>query len=277
MLLKKMTFILPCRNGQSTTRVLLKDVLHAPKMGITLLSISKIDVAGFASLFYKGFLKIFSFVDGKRCLAEVAVQNGLYRVEHKASNVVAAVDAEVVTIERLHRLMGHILPDAAKMSVKKGMVDGFTLDESSKIESCNSCEYGKAHRKAIGKERVAPQASNIGDEVHSDVWRPSPVQTIGGRKYYTTFTDGSSSFTHLYLLHFKSETFDAYKVCEAELKRQKDVEIKRLHSDRGGEYLSKKFSDDLKQAGTLRNLTVHDMPEHNGVAEQLNRNLLEKV
>src|ERR1700678_1194333 len=91
-------------NGQSTTRILLKDVLYAPKMGITLISISKIDAAGFTSLFYKGFLKIFLFVDGKKCFAVVAVRNGLYRVEHEASDVVAAVDAEVVTIEKLHQI-----------------------------------------------------------------------------------------------------------------------------------------------------------------------------
>ena len=69
----------------------------------------------------------------------------------------AAVDAEVVTIERLHCLMGHILPDTAKMLVRKGIVDGFTLDKTSKIKSCDSCEYGKAHRKVIDKERVAPR------------------------------------------------------------------------------------------------------------------------
>src|ERR1700678_3783063 len=80
-----------------------------------------------------------------------------------------------------------------------------------------------------------------------------------------------------YLLRFKSETFDAYKVYEAELKKQKGVGIKRLHTDRSGEYLSKEFTDHLKQAGTLQNLTVHDTPEHNGVAERLNRTLLEKV
>src|ERR1700678_899459 len=127
--------------------------------------------------------------------------------------------------------MGHISPDAAKMLVKKGMVEGLTLDESSKIESCDSCEYGKAHRKAIGKERVAPRASNIGDEIYSDVWGPSPVQTIGGREYYTTFTDGNSSFTHLYLLHFKSETFDAYKAYEAELKKQELVTLSTMEAE----------------------------------------------
>ena len=45
----------------------------------------------------------------------------------------------------------------------------------------------------------------------------------------------------------------------------------------GSMYLSKEFNDHLKQAGTLQNLTVHDTPEHNGVAEQLNWTLLEWV
>ena len=173
------------------------------------------------------------------------VQNGLYCVEHEA------VDAEVVTIEKLHHLMGHISPDAVKVLVKKGIVDGLTLDESSEIKSCNLCEYGKAYHKPIGKVRVEPWASKIGDEVHSDVWGPSPIQTISSHKYYTTYTDDNSAFSHIYLLHHKSETFDAYKMYEVELRKQKGVGVKRLHSNRGGEYLSKEFNDHLKQAGTL--------------------------
>ena len=62
-----------------------------------------------------------------------------------------------------------------------------------------------------------------------------------------------------------------------ELLRQKIIHIKKLHLDRGGEYLSKEFSDHLAKSGTKRNLTVHDMPEHNGVAERLNYTLLERV
>src|SRR5580692_10089317 len=109
--------------------------------------------------------------------------------------------------------MGHIAPEAAKTLVEKGLVEGFKLDESSQMpKSCDACEYGKAHRKPIKKEREAPRAAKIGDEIYSDVWGPSPVQTIGSREYYSTFTDGNSSFTHLYLLRFKSKTFDAYKV-----------------------------------------------------------------
>src|ERR1700678_1033216 len=267
-------------NGKSSTRILLKDVLYAPKMGVTLISIGKIDTAGCAALFHKNQLRIFSSMKEKKLLAQIEMKDGLYRVEHEkdVDLVAAAVIPEVVTIEKFHRMMGHIAPEATKTLIEKGLVEGFKLDESSNmLYTCDSCKYGKTHRKPIKKEREAPRAAKIGDEIHSDVWGPSPVQTIGSREYYSTYTDDNSRYSTLYLPRLKSETFSAYKRYEAYLLRQKGVHIKKLHTDRGGEYLSKEFSDHLAENGTIRNLTVHDTPEHNGVAERLNRTLLERV
>src|SRR5271168_2840015 len=115
-------------NGKSTTKILLKDVLYAPKMGVTLVSISKIDVAGYASLFHKSQLRIFSSMKEKKLLAKIEMKNGLYRVEHeKDVEVAAAVIPEVVSIEKLHQLMGHIAPEAAKALVERGMVKDLNL------------------------------------------------------------------------------------------------------------------------------------------------------
>jgi hypothetical protein len=66
--------------------------------------------------------------------------------------------------------MGHIAPEATKALVEKGLVEGFKLDGSSKMPGvCSSCEYRKAHRKPVKKEREAPRAEKIGDEVHCNV------------------------------------------------------------------------------------------------------------
>jgi hypothetical protein len=50
-----------------------------------------------------------------------------------------------------------------------------------------------------------------------------------------------------------------------------------LRSDRGGEYLSTAFNEHLAAAGTAKKLTTHDTPQLNGIAERLNRTLLERI
>ncbi|TBU53637.1 hypothetical protein BD310DRAFT_782608, partial [Dichomitus squalens] len=41
-------------NGKTTTRILLRDVLHAPAMGVTLVSVSRITKAGSSVSFHSG-------------------------------------------------------------------------------------------------------------------------------------------------------------------------------------------------------------------------------
>jgi transposase InsO family protein len=75
----------------------------------------------------------------------------------------------------------------------------------------------------------------------------------------------------------KAEAFSSYRLFAAWVKTQLEIDIKCLHSDRGGEYLSGAFIQYLDEKGTERKLTVHDTPEENGVAECLNHTLMAKV
>ena len=81
----------------------------------------------------------------------------------------------------------------------------------------------------------------------------------------------------LELLRTKDETLDAYKTFAAWAQTQHNVKIKRLRSDRGGEYTGNNFTKYLKEQGTERRLTTCDTPQHNGVAESLNCRLLERI
>ena len=89
--------------------------------------------------------------------------------------------------------------------------------------------------------------------------------------------DDYTCFTQLYLQKAKSDTFDSYQAYEAWLSTQFSTKIKHLRSDHGREYLSAEFTNYLKSKGTERRVTVHDTPKHNGVAERLNRTLVEHV
>ena len=131
-----------------------------------------------------------------------------------------------------HRRMGHIAPSVARRLAEQGLVSGLKVDTSKDEPTfCESCIYGKATRKPIAKEREGPRAESIGDIVFSDVWGPAPVATLGGKRYYVTFTDDNTRLTHFRPLHQKSETFEAYRVFEAWLDRQLAAKVKLLHLD----------------------------------------------
>jgi hypothetical protein len=73
----------------------------------------------------------------------------------------------------------------------------------------------------------------------------------------------------IYFIAKKSEVFETYKNDEALIETQHDgAKIKLLRSDRGGEFLSDKFKDHLAKRGMKHELTVHDLPQQDGVSER---------
>ena len=126
------------------------------------------------------------------------------------------------------------------------------------------------------KDHQTPWAARFGDKIHLDVWGPSLIQTPGHKSYYVSFTDNPTRWTHLQLLATKDGVFQAYKDFKAWAKLHHQIPaFQTLCSDWGGEYLGMEFSKYLHSQETIQKLTVHDMPEYNGVSKCLNWTLLE--
>ena len=75
----------------------------------------------------------------------------------------------------------------------------------------------------------------------------------------------------------KNEAFDFFKKVYMEIKTQHGVRVKRFRSDGGGEFVSNEFSTFLERKGIYRSQTPPHTPHRNGVAERLNRTLLDKA
>ena len=121
-----------------TSSILLMDILYCPKMGLTLILISKLTDAGFHSHFA---LRCRIFDERKKVIGDVLQRNGLYRVDHsiETGGEIEGMAAKVATIEELHQRMGHILPEIMRHLVSKGAFEGIKLDKSSQLRSCDSC------------------------------------------------------------------------------------------------------------------------------------------
>ena len=71
--------------------------------------------------------------------------------------------------------------------------------------------------------------------------------------------------------------FEKFKEFEAVTTNDCGQRIGTLRTDNGGEYVSTEFKDYLKQRGIKQELTVPYSPQQNGVAERVNRTLMESA
>ena len=113
--------------------------------------------------------------------------------------------------------------------------------------------------------------------VHSDVCRPMSTESFGGRKYFVTFIDDYSLCCSVYFLRHKSEVLEKFKEFEVSTTNICGQRVGTLRTDNGGEYLSNEFKAYLKSKGICHELTVPYSPQQNGVAERMNRTLMESA
>ena len=113
--------------------------------------------------------------------------------------------------------------------------------------------------------------------MHSDVWGPTQNASLGGKHWFVTFVDDYSRRVWVYTMKNKDEVLKIFLDWKKMVETQTDRKIKRLRSDNGGEYTSDPFMEVCRREEIVRHFTVRGTPQQNGVAERMNRTLLEKV
>jgi hypothetical protein len=77
------------------------------------------------------------------------------------------------------------------------------------FDLCEHCVYGKQNR--VRFPFGATREEGILQLVHSDVFGPMSVPSLGKSVYYVSFIDEFSRNTWIYFLREKSEVFDKFK------------------------------------------------------------------
>ena len=129
-------------NSLKPTKICLRNVLYAPNMGCTLISISQIDQAGYSVAFQNGKCVIWNQRD--QIVAQIPRSNGLYRVEETSFY---ALSAETRTLDELHRRHGHVAHSTLKM-VSEGLITGIKLKDESPTP-CKPCLLAKAKKRPL--------------------------------------------------------------------------------------------------------------------------------
>ena len=219
-------------------------------------------------------------LDSNKKVIAVATRVGsLYHLNCQADNeqTNAAVNKSKETkVDTWHRRYGHLGVRTLQKLAKEKLVDGFDFNASRETSFCESCVEGKHHRSRFPVEGGKRSSEPLG-LVHSDVCGKINARSLSGGEYFLAFIDDNTRYTWIHVLKHKDEVFLCFLEWKAQVERSTGRKLTTLRSDNAGEYVSVDFEKCLKKEGVRHELTVPKTQEQNGVAERMNRTLVEAV
>ncbi|CAI7812771.1 unnamed protein product [Closterium sp. NIES-53] len=172
----------------------------------------------------------------------------------------------------LHRQMGHVALPILQQLVKNEMVAGIRVKgELDEVLGFPTCMQAKFTRYPFSNSEATAKAPL--DDVVIDVVGPLKLGAAGS-EYFLTIVDVYTGMTWVCVLSMKSDVAETVKTDWLPMvDRQQDRLVKTVHTDRGGEFLSKEFSFWPKKNSRRHSLTMPYSPAMNGIAERANRTI----
>ena len=250
----------------------LRKVLYVPKLAYNLISVSRSAQSGKSVSFDDSGCE---FVNQAGETTAVGARQGcLYYLKYARRPRQAVHVARDSNKERLwHRRFGHLNEQCMRKLMKEELVHHLDYNVSGEIGVCEACIGGKQCKSSF--EQSGTVTSKPLELVHSDVCGKMGQKSLGGAEYFLTLLDDRTHYTWVYPLKTKDEVFQCFKEWQAEVENLTGRKIKTLRTDNGGEFTSNSFQAHLKSCGIRHELTIPKTPEQNGVAERLNRTLVE--
>lgn len=257
--------------NEDGTTVLLTQVRYVPEMSKNLISLGTLEDKGCWFESRNGVMKI---IKGGDTVLTGRKLNTLYFLQ--ATSLVGEVHATDGMNDETslwHSRLGHIGSKGLEVLVRKGYLDKVKAKE---MQFCEDCVYGKTHRVSFGSGKHVTKSKM--DYVHSDLWgAPTVPLSIGKCQYFITFIDDFIRKTWIYFIKTKDEAFSKFVEWKALVENQTGRKLKTLRTDNGLEFCNREFDSFCKEEGVVRHRTCSYSPQQNGVAERMNRTIMNKV
>ncbi|UYV84616.1 K02A2.6-like, partial [Cordylochernes scorpioides] len=258
----------------------IKGVLHVPNLRSNLLSIYELTNKGNTVIFNRDGAKIYNEQDD--LIAEAQIQDRMYVMETRSRDEYSEKTENVMTtkddfsndnISLWHRRLNHLNEAYMKEIIQRNVVLGFNV-KFKNLPECEACIMGK-----LTRQPYHPVTTNCTTKplelVHMDLCVSMPYQSLGGSKYLFVLVDDSSRRTFIYFLKNKDETLGKFEEFKARVENELNLKIKDVRTDNGTEFTNHRFKNFLIKNGIHHQLSTAYSPQSNGVAERVNRTLIE--
>ena len=140
---------------------------------------------------------------------------------------------------------------------------------------CVSCQLRK--QPVLPFNTSESISTDIFNFVHSDVWGPSSVSSIGGSRYFVVFVDDYFRYNWIFNMKHRSKLLQVYSNFAKMVETQFSKRIKIFRSDNALKYTQYAFQAVLHSYDTVHQLTCLGTSQQNGRAERKFRHILDTV
>ncbi|GJW44452.1 putative ribonuclease H-like domain-containing protein [Tanacetum coccineum] len=170
--------------------------------------------------------------------------------------------------------LGHLNFKNLNKLVKDNLVRGLPSKSFKNDHTCVACQKGKQH-KASCKAKIDRYVTHPLHTLHMDLFGPTSVRSINHASYCLVITDDCSRFCWVFFLAKKDETSGILKTFIRQIENQLNQKVKIIRSDNGTEFKNRVMLEFCGEKGIKQEFSNARTPQQNGVAERMNRTLIE--
>ena len=254
----------------------LKHVLHVPSNRNNLLSLAKWEKHGRYFIGRHGKLSL-HMSEGTAIARGTKIAKKLYHMDftlvspETAEETYDAHDA-APSWEIWHKRFGHVGYSGLQKLLEHDLVEGLEINKKSPKPDCIACAKAKLSEASYGP--ATDRHTQPGQLTHLDLWGKYDIASIHGNRYYLLLVDDATRYVTVEFLKSKSKA--ARKIIEylTHLKVLGHTP-QAIRMDRGTEFLNDELREWCRSEGVHFELTAPYSPSQNGVAERMNRTLVE--
>ncbi|GJZ88541.1 putative ribonuclease H-like domain-containing protein [Tanacetum coccineum] len=221
----------------------------------------------------------FKMPDENQVLLKVPRQHNMYTFDMKnvdSSQGYTCLLAKASSNEAKlwHRRLGHLNFKNLNKLVKDNLVRGLPSKSFKNDHTCVACQKGKQH-KASCKAKIDRYVTHPLHTLHMDLFGPTSVRSINHASYCLVITDDYSRFCWVFFLAKKDETSDILKTFVRQIENHLNQKVKIIRTDNGTEFKNRVMLEFCGEKGIKQEFSNARTPQQNGVAERMNRTLIE--
>ncbi|GJR41352.1 ribonuclease H-like domain-containing protein [Tanacetum coccineum] len=173
-----------------------------------------------------------------------------------------------------HRRLGHINFKNLNKLVKGNLVRGLPSKVFKNDHTCVACHKGKQHRASC-KAKLERLITEPLHTLHMDLFGPTSVKSINHASYCLVITDDCTRFSWVFFLASKDETSGILQTFIRQIENQLSHRVKIIRSNNGTEFKNRDMLEFCGNKGIKQEYSNARTPQQNGVAERINRTLIE--